>query len=373
MKMKKPHIILLFSDTGGGHRSVAEAIKEAIELKYPGQADIEMIDFIKVVGRTPLNKIPDLYPWMVRVPKAWELGFKITDSKTRAKLFQSSYSLYSKRSLKNFIRNHPCDLFVSTHFGSNAFLDYLSPRGPKMISVVTDLISAHSIWYDSRLDLCIVPSKAVYRSAKIAGLKKRQLKIIGLPISSKFADEKYSKAELKNKLNWPVNLPAILIMGGGFGHGPLEKIVDDIAKSSPKASLAVITGRNNKLKEALSKKNWPIQVNVYSFTKQIPQMMRCSDILITKAGSITLAEAFSASLPVILYDFLPGQEEGNVIYLVDNNAGVFAPNSSQIVSVVHNWLKNPQKLKRIANASFRLSQAKAADDTAEIIAKKINL
>jgi len=87
---KKPHILFLFSDTGGGHRSAAEAIIEALDLEYGDGVTTEMLDFFKSHAPLPLNKMPDWYPDMVKAPYLWGFSFKMSDGRRRARANQQA-------------------------------------------------------------------------------------------------------------------------------------------------------------------------------------------------------------------------------------------------------------------------------------------
>jgi len=86
----KPHILFLFSDTGGGHRSAAEAIIEALELEYGDACSTEMLDFFKGYAPLPFNKMPDWYPDMVKAPQLWGLSFRMSDGRIRARAIPAS-------------------------------------------------------------------------------------------------------------------------------------------------------------------------------------------------------------------------------------------------------------------------------------------
>ena len=107
---RKPHILFLFSDTGGGHRSAAEAIIEALELEFDGAVTTEVVDFFKEYAPPPLNRAPDLYPDMVRIPELWGLGFKISDGRARARAITASLWPYVGRAARKLVKNHPCDM-----------------------------------------------------------------------------------------------------------------------------------------------------------------------------------------------------------------------------------------------------------------------
>ena len=82
---QKPHILFLFSDTGGGHRSAAEAIIEAVHLQFGDAVTTEMVDVFKEYAPRPLNRMPDWYPYMVKAPHLWGASFRITDGRARAR------------------------------------------------------------------------------------------------------------------------------------------------------------------------------------------------------------------------------------------------------------------------------------------------
>ena len=102
----------------------------------------------------------------------------------------------------------------------------------------------------------------------------------------------------------------------------------------------------------------------------MPDLMRAADVIITKAGPGTISEAFIAGLPIILYSRLPGQEDGNVSYVVDEGAGVWAPEPEQVVETLRTWLRNPQSREAVAAASRRLARPHATRHIARLVAEQ---
>ncbi len=98
--------------------------------------------------------------------------------------------------------------------------------------------------------------------------------------------------------------------------------------------------------------------------------MRCADILLTKAGPGTISEAFIAGLPMILYSNMPGQEDGNISYVVDGGAGIWAPEPNHILEILRKWLNNPIELKRISDNCKRMAKPNASHLVASAIAEK---
>lgn len=116
----------------------------------------------------------------------------------------------------------------------------------------------------------------------------------------------------------------ILVVGGGDGMGPMEAVVKAINEAELNATLVAICGRNEALQERLRALPWTMPHHIYGFTSQMSEFMAISDMLVTKAGPGTISEGFIAGLPLVIYSRLPGQEDGNVQYVVDQKAGVGA-------------------------------------------------
>lgn len=368
-----PRILFLFSDTGGGHRSAAEAIIEAIHLQYGNQFDIQMVDIFKDYAPLPLKYMPELYPKMVKVPHAWGLGYKVTNSHRSARIITASAYPYVRRSVRSLVRQNPCDVIVSVHpLAAAPILRVLGKNRPPFITVVTDLVSTHALWYHHQADLCLVPTETAWQRAINFGMDANKVKVVGLPVSDRFCIPPGNAAQIKQKLGWPEHLPVILLVGGGEGMGPLEKTAAAIAEARLPAALVIIAGRNRKLKERLQEKIWKIPTFIYGFVKEMPEFMRGADILVTKAGPGTISEALNAGLPTILYSRLPGQEEGNVSFVVDEGAGLWAPEPESIVQAISSWLSNPEMRQKAAAASLRLARPQAARQIAQIIIEQIH-
>ena len=90
-----------------------------------------------------------------------------------------------------------------------------------------------------------------------------------------------------------------------------------------------------------------IPTKIYGFVREMPEFMRAADILVTKAGPGTISEAFIAGLPMILYSRMPGQEDGNVTYVVEKGAGVWAPEADLVVDTLRSWLEQPGLLAQV--------------------------
>ncbi|HBX82646.1 MAG TPA: galactosyldiacylglycerol synthase, partial [Propionibacteriaceae bacterium] len=118
----------------------------------------------------------------------------------------------------------------------------------------------------------------------------------------------------------------------------------------------------------LDSHDWKIPVHTYGFTRDMPDFMAAADMIVTKAGPGTICEAFAARLPLILYSRMPGQEDGNVTYVVQHEAGVWAPRPWEVVQAVTRWVEDPEARVRASEAAARVAKPQAARDIARIIA-----
>ena len=270
--------------------------------------------------------------------------------------------------LKRMLREHPADVIVSVHsvLTRPAMKALMSrPYRPPFVVVVTDLVSTHHLWYDRRADRCLVPTRPAYHRGLEAGLLPTQLRITGLPVHPRFVHGLTDKTSARTQLDWDAELPAITLIGGGDGMGPVYKTARTIDKQGLKCQLVIIAGRNDTLRRQLQEQTWNQPTMIYGFRDDIPVVMAATDILVTKAGPATITEAGIAGLPVILYDAIPGQETGNVEYVVQNDIGVFAPTPQEITDTLIKWLaEGPEGLRARSERARHISRPNAVSDIA---------
>jgi len=363
-------VLLLFSDTGGGHRAAAEAIRDALLIRHVGEVSVDMVDVFRSYTPFPFKYMPELYPLLINRGKtSWGISYRWTNTRGRAKLISQGMYASIEKGLKRMLRDHPADVVVSVHSlltrpTMQAFTQL--EKRPLFIVVVTDLVSTHAFWYDRRVERCLVPTQEAYNRGLESGLQPEQLRVTGLPVHPNFAERLKDKAAARAELGWDPKLPAILLVGGGEGMGPLFKTTRAINDEGLKCQIAVVAGRNKELKDRLEACDWNQPTHIYPFVTNMPVLMAAADILVTKAGPATISEACIAGLPLILYDAIPGQETGNVDFVVNNGAGVFAPSAQEVTVAVRAWLaEGPAGLKRRSDNARRIGHPDAVWDIAE--------
>ena len=365
-------VLILMSDTGGGHRAAAEAIREALYIQHNKAVDVELVDVFRDYSPPPWKYMPEFYPWWInRSKNSWGAGYNLSNTPRRAYILSNTMYPTIERGLKRMFREHPADVVVSVHSvitqPTMRALTHFERR-PPFVVVVTDLVSTHHFWYDRRCERCLVPTQSAYERGLESGLEKIQLRTTGLPVHPRFVRSLKNKDEARQQLGWDPELPAVVLVGGGEGMGPIYKTAREINARHLKCQLIIIAGHNKQLKANLEAAHWNQPTIVYPFVKDMPSLMAAADILVTKAGPATITEAAIAGLPMILYDAIPGQETGNVEYVVDNNIGVFAPTPREVGQALQSWLsEGPAALKARSQRAHDLARPNAVFDIADEI------
>jgi 1,2-diacylglycerol 3-beta-galactosyltransferase len=355
-------ILILISDTGGGHRNSALAVSEALAKVYPDAHNITILDIFTKYAAFPFSKLIPIYRAATRHPYVWgSLYYAGLVSPIKLLVDQLCW-VCCYYPFKRIIQDHDPDLVISMHplctnvpVGIVKELNNNNPsRESKQIrfaTVVTDLGSAHSTWFDDRVDCCIVPCDSIKSIAQRHGLQEStgQLVVRGLPIRSAFISKKPdrhlysglfseelqldSKDTLRRRLGLHPKPFTLLLMSGGEGVGNLRALADAVMsrlgsaacqadsrldqRSQPSSVQVVIICGNNKqaFQELATRRNrWNdeyskqgFRVVVTGYVENVHEYMKASDLLVTKAGPGTIAEAVASALPMIIWSYLPGQ------------------------------------------------------------------
>lgn len=361
----------MLSDTGGGHRSVANALRsEALNLQ-PGLR-VELVDGFSHYAPYPLNRLPYWYASIIAHGKAlWRYGYALSNGRRRARVLSHIMRPYVSIAVRRLLQAHPANLLVSTHPLLVApVLDELGDRHLMFVTVVTDLASAHACWFDRRADLTLVPTRAVRRRALVCGLAPERVRVCGLPVAAAFCRGASDKAEARRKLGWAKDQFTVLLLSGAEGMEPLQKIARALSASANSIQLAVVCGRNARLHAQLSGLHWPFSTYLYGFVENMAQLMIAADVVVTKAGPSTVMEVLNCGRPLLLIGAIPGQEEENVDMVVEGGAGWWTPRPEQVLVRLRKLCEGGcRELKSATVAARKLAQPGAARAVAaEIIA-----
>ncbi len=359
------------SDTGGGHRAAGRAIEAALNHLYPDEYETAYVDVFREYTPAPMKYAPEIYPrWVKHSIKTYGWYFQFFDQLMQLPLARSTLpTLVAEDTVKKLVTDYRPDIIVVLHgaftrfvVGARSRLQFNIP----ILTVITDLAKPHVAWYHPRVDRCLVPCEAAYARGIKLGVSPDKMRLVGHPAHPKFTCYEGTKAEARQTLNWAPDVPAVMIFGGGDGMGDMQTVAEAINHRALDLQLSIVCGRNEELRQGLNRVQWNQPTRVYGFVDNIEVMMRASDVLITKAGPGTIAEAAISGVPMILYDAIPYQESPNIDFVVENEAGIFEPSPEAIAERLARWLAPgdaslktlAQNVKKIAypNATFEIAQ-----------------
>jgi 1,2-diacylglycerol 3-beta-galactosyltransferase len=401
-------LLFLIADTGAGHRSAANAIHNAIKLISQQQQQewqtrseaqfamerggtqrisqatavmappptyrVEIVDVFEEYSRFPLREAVKLYGPTIRYnPKLYGEVFKQSNNTSRVKAVETLATPLVLNGLLRLITSVQPDVIVSIH----PLLNDVTVRALRelrldipFITVITDLVSIHNSWFAFGVERYIVPTEQAKQLYLRHGLDPENVSMLGMPIDPKYTVPVASKEELQRKFNLKVGVPTILLVGGGDGAGGLQKAVRAISRAHLPVQLMVVTGRNRRLYTHLQRTRSSLHVpaKIFGFVQNMPELMHASDVIITKAGPGTICEALSCNLPVILSGYVPGQEEGNIDFVVDNKVGVLALDAPTLIDNLRRLIRpGSPELKQQQENAKRISRPRASFDIAQCI------
>mmetsp|Transcript_50940 Transcript_50940/g.91041 ORF Transcript_50940/g.91041 Transcript_50940/m.91041 type:complete len:517 (-) Transcript_50940:226-1776(-) len=380
---RRKRILILMSDTGGGHRASAEALAGALEELFPDSIDIAIVDILTDYASFPLRNSVRDYKYLAANPWLWRFGFWFSQRQPVRCAAEAVVKGTCRGGFRRCIEDYAPDMVVSVHpLLQTVPLHVLTKMGGGIrqipfATVVTDLGGAFPTWFHKGVDLCFVPTEDLYKLALKEGLKHHQLRLHGLPVRKEFWKDARPKPVLQQKLGLSVGKKTALLVGGGDGVGGLEAVVETcyekLAQKLPgEAQMIVICGKNQALQEKLAAKEWPgVDMHIQGFTKQMSDYMGASDLIVTKAGPGTIAEAAIRGLPVLLSAYLPGQEKGNIEFVERMGFGVYTPKPEAIGNQVAQWLGDEDKLAKLRTSALAAGRPMAtyriAQDLGELL------
>ena len=376
MENQKKKILILTADVGFGHRSASLAIQSAIEDSHPGQYQISLVNPLDN-KKAPLflkESQSEYDKWVLNVPELYKFGYELSDSPIPVTILETILVVSLFEVMNEMIEEHKPDIIINTYPLYQApfvAVKSLHKLNIPMVTIVTDLATVHQIWFNDKVDWLVVPTETVRDDAIKVGVDPDKICLIGIPVNPRIFQLKESKQELRKSLGWKEELTTILAVGSKrvehFGEN-----LDILNHSGFDFQLVVVTGKDQELFEELKEVEWHHETQLYEFVDQMPEFMRASDLLITKAGGLIVTEALASGLPLILIDVIPGQETGNAKFVQDANAGFWTKNAIEFIQVLgHLFFNEKENLSQAKENAQNIGKPSSAMQIATLILNQL--
>jgi 1,2-diacylglycerol 3-beta-galactosyltransferase len=384
---ERPPVPLLFliGDTGGGHRSAAQAVAQALEHAWPGRYAPHIRDPLVAPGcPLRLRWFVGLYAPIIRwCPWLWGIlwrayGSPRTLNWLRGTLLAQAYATVAAAIAAcrpaMIVSFHPMTAEPAVRVRDRgAALVPAEPAEPvvPVVTVITDLITAHLSWRDAAVDRVIVPSAAIASRCAKDGMPEGRYVEAGLPVAAEFCLPPLSEDERRD-LQRSLGLRGrflVVVTGGAEGSGGIYRRTAAVLRHVADVDVAVICGRNKLLQRRLGRlaARYGGRLTAHGFVENMADWLRCADIVVGKAGPGTIAEATCCAAPLVLTSYVPGQEEGNAEFVTAAGAGVYAPRPRALAAQVERLRDDPAALAEMRAASARLGRPLAAAEIASLL------
>ncbi|MBI2049994.1 MAG: glycosyltransferase [Candidatus Staskawiczbacteria bacterium] len=373
--MERKKVLVLHGKSGMGHTIVAKALLEVFSKKYPEVEikDADAFDFLY----WPLRQ-GYLYFYNNFVDKAPFLFKMLYDSYSNEiirKFFERVALFFVKKPqfisfVKSFspdfiLATNPLPLQLTSLIEEKHIIDILSAN------VCTDF-GFHSLWHSPDINYYFVANQGVKQSLVDCGVSPDKIKITGIPVRPEFY-QPLNRNKILRDIGFNFLQPVLLILGGQLKYNDLLKVVLGIQKKNNLVQFIVIAGRDknlqNKLENSELKKN--TAVRIFGIVADMERFMEASDLILSKAGGSTVAECLAKALPMIVYKIIPGQEEDNVNYLIENGAGTKVESAKEVIKAVVDLFSRPEKLKKMKENCLKIQKPNSAEDIADFVISQI--
>ncbi len=372
--MSKPEsktILILYLSIGSGHLRAALALRDALR-KEEHLCRVVCLDLFEIwpswIGRT----IRQAYLNFIKiVPGLWAYLYDNKSVKKRLDGPLQFLARVCRGKGRWLLEEFSPVTVVCTQALPVRLMAALKREGGsfRLVAVPTDY-TVHAYWLDEEIDLYLAPSAESALLLRQRGVPPNRARVTGIPVHPSFSRNP-SSLDLRRKYGLLPALPTVLLMSGGEGSVDLEGLIRALDKSQGDFQIAALSGRNLKLCACLHRLRPRLNHHlvVLSFTDRVDELMEVADLLVTKPGGLTTAEALVKGLPMVLLSPLPGQEELNSRYLESQGAALVAAGLRPAAGAAEKLLSRPELLAKMKKTARRLASPRAARAAARSILK----
>ena len=391
-------VLIMSASTGGGHNRAARAIKEELESRTIDGMSIEceIVDSLKLVNNTMDKLISRGYEKSaIYTPKAYGSVYRFSETSIVSKNEFKTNPLTSlmARKFKHLLNECKADLIIGTHPFPMIALSTLkknkNPHSlikaenlhksnyidiPPMISVLTDY-TTHSTWIQNEIDYYVVGHEYVKELLAYEGVNSKKIKAFGIPVEKSFLKHRNKDTVLK-EFGLSPNKLTILLMGGSFGAGNIKETLEELLAVDRDFQILVITGKNEHLKDKLSKMLDSTvhnkKVCLLGYTDKMNDILASIDVLISKPGGLTTTEALLNNVPMIVPYFIPGQEEENLDFLTNCGAALRTTKKYSLPVLLKVLIDDPSRLDTLRNNIISIRKSDSAVNISNLVVDILN-
>jgi processive 1,2-diacylglycerol beta-glucosyltransferase len=369
-----PRVLILSASYGSGHNAAARALEAALQAVG---AQTRIVDhFCELVHPAFDRWSRRLFNFLLyRAPSLWALGYWIGDRLPASSGLVFGMGSLGTARLRTLLDSFRPDVVASTHPTPAGAMSDLRRQGLTRVPhalVYTDF-TAHRQWLHPVVDLYCVPAEGIRTLLIARGVPPERVLATGLPLRPEF-DEPADQAVARQALGLDPGRPVVLVMAGALGWTGRLPAAAQVLRDLPLPLQAVIVaGRDRRLARRLREiiRGVGPHMRVLGYTPEIRQLMAAADLLVTKAGGVSLAEAITCEVPVICFGLLAGPEQRNERFVVEAGAALRAGAAAELASAVAYALSEPSVLKALSQRMGEIRRPAAARAVADALLNRL--
>lgn len=327
-------IVILTANYGNGHNSVAQTLQKDLEKDHevvvvnPQTEGGKLSNSITTIAEKLYNNVTSQYAANKFIYTTYSIMFKATHNISAV---DSQMKLHGKKQVTDLIKKEKPDVLIAVFpYGIVVPKEYVNKT--KVYSVITDYDFAN-MWYDKNIHGYFVATDDVKKALSKKGVDVSGIHTTGIPIKKEFF-----------QINEAKKCKSILLTLGAKGMIE-KKVLQNMEEVCVKnnAKLRIVCGKNEKLFNYINESEKNKLIKVYGFVDNMEQIIKKSDLIITKAGGISISEAIASETPLILNTTrsLAGQEEANIKFVIDRKIGI-AVSEETIPSILDFVINNEE-------------------------------
>jgi processive 1,2-diacylglycerol beta-glucosyltransferase len=356
-------LAILSCNYGGGHKRVAETVAAEWEARG-GRAEI--VDYFARFVHPVFDAFTKFsYIQSVkRAPGLYGLFYRVTGEVRPDSPTQRFINRMGMDRLERYLADERPDAVCCVHCTPAGTMSDLRLAGRTTVpclTVITDYVT-HSQWIHPAVDMYCVPNDSVREGLRSRGIPEERIVVSGLPIERKFL-RPLDRTALRAQYGLRPDVPVILVMAGAYAMlGGVLDVTRLLAQFPRPIQVLVVCGYDRRLEEQVRARaaGSPHLFHVTGYVDTVEELMAVSDVLVTKAGGVTVSEALVKRLPMLIYRPIPGQEEGNTQFLLQHGAALAPRTPRELGVALEQLLGDPDRLAAMTKAAAALGRPDAA-------------
>lgn len=364
-------VLILSIKAGMGHHKTGMAVQNYLE---ECGVECQMLDTYEYIAPILSEAVNNGYLLSTKIaPRMFGRGyeFALKLNKPEAGVFEKAFETVSLPKIRRYISEYNPDAIISTHPFSAMILNNLiadkTLANCLTLGIITDF-TIHPFWEKTNLDYYVTASVLLNYQMQKKQIDQNKILPFGIPIEPKFS-KKIDKCEARKQIGIK-NKDTVLVIMGSMGYGKIFSRLIELDNLNLDFQIVLVCGNNKRLYKTANAHHWNHDMYVNAYVDNVDVLMDAANIIVTKPGGLTTSEFLAKSLPAVIMSPIPGQEDRNAEFLLNNGLAVKVTKLTPIDEIVYQLLTNPWRLEVLSTAEKHAAHSDAAKRLGDFIIEK---